>query len=76
MFNEHSMTLNIASNKSEYEVDIPFDKLRFKPNINNNQNVSNNFFNGQKYFEFHSPTQSKHKFKTEKVVKIFNLIFV
>lgn len=35
MSNEHSMTLNIASNKSEHEVDIPFDRLRFKPNIKN-----------------------------------------
>ncbi|CAG9806118.1 unnamed protein product [Chironomus riparius] len=41
MLNEHSMTLNIASNKSEYEVDIPFDKLRFKPNINNSNNDQN-----------------------------------
>jgi len=40
MINVHSMTVNVASNKSEYEVDIPFDRLRFKPNINNQQNVS------------------------------------
>ncbi|XP_070498880.1 zinc finger protein Xfin-like [Chironomus tepperi] len=44
MSSEHSMTLNISSNKSEHEVDIPFDRLRFKPNLNN-QNGSGSSIN-------------------------------
>lgn len=47
MSTEHNMNVNIASNKTAEEIDIPFDRLRFLPKLNTNGdgNVSANHQN-------------------------------